>query len=193
MSENNHKTISFIIPTLGRESLQQTFDSIETWEGDEILTIQHTPPSGNWGNAERQEGTDKAKCNYLAFLDDDDIYVQGARKIMDIAIRENLNNYPIMFKMQYPSGRIIWKDKKIACGNIGAPMFLVPNVKKNLHIWEPARSAADFIFADKWAWPAKLTIWREEIIALLSHNDEKYENNWSYSETKKRGFKTGKI
>lgn len=192
MSENNYDTISFIIPTIGRPSLQQTLDSIDAWEGDEVLVIKHDPPSGNWGNDERQDGTNRATCQWLAYIDDDDWYVPNHRKIMDNAIKENPNHYPVMFQMRYPSGRLLWNEKKIKCGNIGAPMFLVPNIKKNLHKWEPARSAADFIFADKWAWPARLTIWREEVIALAGHNDEKYENAWSYSEAKKKGYKLGK-
>ena len=184
-----YKTISFIIPTTGRESLKKTIDSIEKWSGDEVLVIQHKPPSKNWGNAERQEGTDKAKCDYLAFIDDDDIYVQGHREMMHNALEENTKDYPVMFKMKYPNGRILWEEKKIKCGNIGAPMFLVPNIKANLHRWEPARSAADFIFADKWLWPAKLTIWREEIIAILGHDDMKYELGLDYSQAKKLGIK----
>jgi len=184
-----YKTISFVVPSTGRDSLKKTLASIETWAGDEVLVIKHNPPSRNWGNAERQEGTDKAKCDYLAFIDDDDIYVEGHRKIMDDAIQENVNDYPIMFKMKYPSGRILWVDKKIRCGNIGAPMFLVPDIKENLHRWEPERSAADFIFADKWAWPARMTVWREEIIAYPGHNDEKYEKKLNYAEAKKLGIK----
>jgi len=190
MSEQKeHKTISFIVPTTGRESLKRTLASIKTWPGDELLVIQHNPPSGNWGNDERQEGTDKAKSDYIAFIDDDDVYVENHREMMDKAIQENVNNYPIMFRMKYPSGRILWVDKKIRCGNIGAPMFLVPNIKENFHKWEPTRSAADFIFADKWSWPAKLTIWREEIIALPGHDDEKFVNKWSFAEAREHGFK----
>jgi hypothetical protein len=185
--ENN--TISFIVPTTGRQSVLRTVASIESNPDDEVLVIQHNPPSGNWGNNERQEGVERARCAYLAFIDDDDVYVPHHRELMSQAIQANQEGYPIMFRMKYPNGRVIWDEKKIECGNIGAPMFLVPNVKENLHIWEPFRSAADFIFADKWTWPAKLTIWREEIIALLGHNDEKYENNFNYREAKKRGLK----
>jgi len=190
MPKHKYKTISFIVPTTGlRASLKKTVDSIETWPGDELLVIQHDPPSGNWGNDERQEGTEKATCDYICFMDDDDEYVPDHRTIQAKAIRENINEYPIMFKMQYPNGRVLWEEKKIKCGNIGLPMFLVPNIKENFHKWEPERSAADFIFADKWHWPAKLTVWREEIIVLLGHNDEKYEQKLNYSKAKLKGIK----
>jgi glycosyltransferase involved in cell wall biosynthesis len=186
---SDHKTISFIIPTIGRESLKRTVNSITPWDGDEVLVIQHNPPSGNWGNAERQEGMDKAKCDYLAFIDDDDVYVPGARAIMDDAIRHNPNNYPIIFKMQYPNGRILWKEKKNRCGNIGAPMVLVPNDKYNLHYWRQNESAADFQFVNNWKWPHRLTIWRDEVIALLGHNDEKYEEKLNFAQANAKGYK----
>ena len=170
-----HATISFIIPTIGRQSLKKTLASIEKWPGDEILVVQHHPPSGNWGNAERQEGTDKAKCDYLAFIDDDDVYVPRARHIMAKAITENPNNYPILFRMQFPSGRVIWQKKWVKNGNVSTQMILVPNIKDMLYAWEQRHRWADFQFINRWKWPAKTINWREEIIALLGHNDEIYE------------------
>jgi glycosyltransferase involved in cell wall biosynthesis len=163
MSENNYKTISFIVPTLGRESLKKTLASVETWPGDELLVIQHNPPSGNWGNAERQEGTDKAKCDYLAFIDDDDVYVPGVRKIMDTAINESPEGTPILFKMQYPSGRTLWRNKRVKNGNVGAPMILVPNNKEKIWGWDQKYSWADFHFINRWKWGHWEINWRPEV------------------------------
>ena len=117
VSESNYATISFIIATTGRPSLQRTLASIDKRPGDEVLVIQHDPPSGNWGNAERQEGTDRATCDYLAFIDDDDVYVPNHREIMAQAILDSPKRYPILFRMQYPSGRVIWRDKAMKCGD----------------------------------------------------------------------------
>lgn len=181
---SSKKTISFIVPTTGRESLKKTLASIETRPGDEVLVIQHNPPSGNWGNAERQEGTDRAKCDYLAYIDDDDKYVSGHREIMDKAIRENPNECPILFRMQYPSGRVLWDKKWVKNGNVSTQMILVPNKKDMLYEWDQTHTWADFQFINCWAWPAKKIIWREEIIVLMGHNDEKYENNLTIAELK---------
>ncbi len=170
MLKTSYKTISFIVPTVGRESLKSTLASIDAWPGDEVLAIQHNPPSGYYGYAERQEGTDRAKCDYLAYLDDDDRYVPGHREIMDQATRENPNNYPILFKMQYPSGRVLPKVPDMYCGNVGTPMILVPNIKEKLSKWKPER-IHDFRFIDNWKWPRRQIIWRPEIIALLGHED----------------------
>lgn len=173
MTKYNYKTISFIIPTTGRKSLKKTLDSIKEWPGDEVLVIKHDPPSGYFGTEERQEGTDKAKCDYLAFIDDDDVYVQGAREIMAKALEENIQDNPILFRMQYPSGRVLWDDPELRCGNVGTPMILVPNIKDRLSKWT-RRWAHDLRFMDGWQWPRRKIVWRPEIIALLGHEDQRY-------------------
>ncbi len=163
-------TISFIIPTIGRESLKRTLGSIEKWEGDEILVIQHQPPSRTWGNKERNEAIAKATSDYLAFIDDDDYYVLGHRDLMDRAIRENPDK-PNLFRMQYPNGKILWKVKERVPGNVSSQMILVPNKKELFYRFRfPGNTnMGDYYFISRWKFPE--VIWREEIIALLGHND----------------------
>jgi len=179
-------TISFVIPTIGRPSLKRTLASIETWPGDEILVIKHNPPSGNWGNTERQEGTDKAKCDYIAYIDDDDVYVPGARSIMDRAIQEK-PNFPALFKIQFPSGRILWRKKWVKNGNVSTQMILVPNNKKMLYRWDQKHSWADFQFINRWKWHAKDINWRKEVIVFMGHNDEKYERKLTFPKARREG------
>ena len=188
----NYKTISFIIPTIGRPSLKKALASIKEWPGDEVIVVQHDPPSGNWGNTERREAIAKAKCDYLAFIDDDDVYVPGAREMMDLAIRENPGENPILFRMRYPSGRVIWRKRWVKNGNVGSPMILVPNKKDKLPEWDLKHRWADFKFINEWKWPAKSIMWRGEIIALIGHDDEKYESGMSYQEWRNRMIKAGK-
>jgi glycosyltransferase involved in cell wall biosynthesis len=169
MSDDKN-TISFVIPSIGRKSLQKTLDSIEKWPGDEVIVVQHHPPSGTWGNLERKEGIAKAKADYIAFIDDDDYYVTGHRKIMELAIREN-SGKPNLFRMRYPNGKILWESRRMTPGNIGSPMILVPNQKEMFYKFQfPGNTnMGDYYFAARWKFPK--TIWREEIIALLGHND----------------------
>lgn len=166
-------TISFIVPTVGRPSLARALASIETWPGDEVLVMQHDPPSGAWGNPERQDGTDRANCDYLAYLDDDNAYVPSHRTLMDAAIHEGSREMPILFRVQYPSGRTIWDRRWVKNGNIDSQMILVPNRKDMLHDWRSRQRFADFHFVNQWAWAAKTIKWREEVIALMSHEDVK--------------------
>ncbi len=177
------KTISFIIPSIGRESLKKTLASIEKWPGDEILVIQNNPPSGRWGNAERQEGTDKAKADYLAYIDDDDTYVHGARSIMDKVIRENPDR-PILFSIKYPSGRILPRKRWVKNGNVSTQMILVPNKKEMLYGWDHYHRYADFWFIYRWKWPASSIVWCSEVLVLMGHEDKKYEQ-YKLAETKK--------
>lgn len=181
-------TISFIIPTTGRPTLAKTLASIETWHGDEILIVKHNPPSGNWGNSERQEGTEKAKCDYLAYIDDDDTYVPGARSLMDKAINEEPKDHPILFKIRYPNGRELWQKKWVKNGNVSTQMILVPNIKEMLWRWDQTHTWADYQFINRWKWPANTIKWRSEVIVLMGHNDEKFERGLTFSEARRQGF-----
>ena len=148
----------------------RTLNSIEKWPGDEIHAIQHFPPSGTWGNAERKEGIKKATCDYLAFIDDDDWYVKGHREIMESAISENPGK-PNLFRMKYPNGQILWKEKEVKPGNVSSQMILVPNQKDMFYKFQfPGNTnMGDYYFVARWKFPE--TVWREEIIAFLGHND----------------------
>ena len=175
-------TISFIIPTIGRPSLQATVASVERWLGDELLVIKHDPPGGNWGNAERQHGQDIAKGDYLAFIDDDDTYVPGHRQMMALAIWENPGK-PIIFQIQYPNGKRLWQPSKFADrppqiknGNVSSQMFLFPNDKTKLARWLQVPTwrgrASDFYFASSTGWGNRCGFaWREEVLVLMGHDD----------------------
>ena len=175
-------TISFIVPTIGRPSLQATVTSVERWVGDELLVIKHDPPGGNWGNAERQHGQDIAKCDYLAFIDDDDVYVPGHRKMMADAIRE-CPSMPIVFRIQYPNGQKLWQPSNFAGrppqiknGNVSSQMFLFPNDKSMLAKWHQMPTwrgrASDFYFISSTGWGNRSGfVWRDEVTVLMGHDD----------------------
>ena len=165
--------ISFIIPTMGRDSLGKTLRSIELWKGDEILVEVDSPPSGRWGNDQRNLAMKRAKGDYLAFMDDDDVFVKGHRDIMEKAMLQN-SGRPSLFRIKYPDGRIVWEKAEIVPGNISTQMILVPNNSKMLSGWKDGRNMADFIFVDNWGWLDSEISWRREIICLMGNDKPNY-------------------
>lgn len=166
-------SISFVIPSINRDTLKRTIDSIDALPGDQIIVEFDLPKSGMWGNPQRNKGIKRASGDYLAFIDDDDFYVPGARMVIEKALRENPDR-PHIFKMRYPNGDILWKEKKLVPGNISTQMIIVPNKKEMLHRWEAGRNMADFLFAKNWKWPEDQIIWREEIIVQYGHDGANY-------------------
>lgn len=164
-------SISFIVPTIGRDTLGRTLRSIERFPNDEILVEVDSPPSGRWGNDQRNIAMRRAICSHLAFIDDDDFYVKGHRKIMEEALK-SYPDRPHLFRIKYPNGDVIWDKHEIIPGNISTQMILVPNSPKMLYHWEKGRNMADFIFVNKWQWPQKKIVWHEEIITLMGHDYE---------------------
>lgn len=168
-------TISYIIPTIGRESLHRTLASIERWDGDEVHVIQlDTPVSGTSGNIERNIGMARATCDFLAFIDDDNYYVPGHRALQASAIAEAIDR-PTLFRIQYPNGRTLWERKWVKNGNVDTQMILVPNRKEMLSEWGARKKGGhrcgDFNFINCWLWPARTINWRDDIIAMMGRND----------------------
>ena len=176
-------SVTFIVPTIGRESLFKTLASIETWPGDEIIMVSDgyrihdpenrinfvdCPPGKDWGHTERNFATPFAKGQYIAHIDDDDIYAPGTRQMMEEII-SNHPGKPALFRMQFPNGITLWENKEIRCGNVGTPMFFIPNEPEKLGRWE-SFVGGDCRFLETSAWQADEYVWRPEIIALLGHN-----------------------
>lgn len=153
--------------------MQKTLDSICQWEGDEVIVVRNEGEPNGWGGRERNIGIAKATCDYLYFIDDDDYFLPGAREAIHGAIEENIKKYPMIFRMRYPSGRILWDDPKLRCGNVGTCMICVPNVKEMFPVWGDRRYA-DFNWLNSLGWQARKFIWRPEILVQLGKEDERW-------------------
>ena len=178
-------SISFVIATIGRASIAKTLDSIECWDGDEIVVVGGQidvpghldrkpirylphPPGNDWGHSERNYAAAFLGGHYVAHIDDDDVYLPGHRQLMADAI-EQAPNRPSIFRMQYPNGTVLWSGYKLELGNVGTPMTLWPNEPHNFGTWGSFHGG-DFHFVQTCLWPADAYNWRPDIIVKLGHD-----------------------
>lgn len=161
-------SISYIIPSLNRETLHRTIASIEMRPGDEICVEYDIPRTFRWGNDQRNKAIARAKGDYLAFIDDDDYYLPGHRELMEQAIQEHPGKL-ILFQMMYPdTKRVLWETKEVKPGNVSTPQILIPNITYKLYQWEGGRNMADCIFIQKWKGEVA---WVDKVIVKLGHED----------------------
>lgn len=191
-------SLSVIIPTIGRRSIVWTLKSImpELEQGDEAIVIGdgpqpisrevamevgaryiETPPTREWGHAQRNLGMEQAKGSYLAFIDDDDVYLPGAFMAMRRAIAEASGKL-FIFRMQYKAG-ILWKKPELTLNNVSTQMYVFPNVPGRLAKWgrhpeTPKGKGGDWCFARDTAllWGPEDVIFRPEVIARLEAHGE---------------------
>lgn len=139
-----------------------------------LSTLETTATSGN---NQRHRGMEYAKGTHLLFIDDDDAYRPGALDIIRTAAEENPGRI-LIFKMQSQNPRkhawapIRWIDYKDPfVGNVGTPMFCIPNIPDRLGRWQQRLElggCGDFNFLEstlaKWPEGKASIVWRDEII-----------------------------
>jgi len=174
--------ISFIVPTIGRPTLYRAIRSIAAQPGDEVLVIGDSEEAEavaratgcrfircaaghDWGCAERTAGIAAATGTHLAFLDDDDVYVPGARPRMGAALAHTPDQ-PILFRMVW-NGALLWARPELACGNVSSQMILIPNNPQKLGQWSP-RYEGDFDFLASMKWAPSEIVWNADVIAHLN-------------------------
>jgi len=156
--------LSVIIPTVGRDSLAAAKASAAG--ADEIIVVHDQ--TGDHGYTARHKGMRQATGTHLAFLDDDDEYTQDAIRLF----REAACDVPVIFRMDHPQHGILWREKRLEFGNVGTPMFLVPNIEEKLGVWAPhipglREPGGDFTFIRGCVEGMGEPVWRPEVVAIV--------------------------
>ena len=185
---------SIITPTIGRPELARALLSAARQLGpyDEHIVIgdgpqpeaqrmaleyRHTryiqtPRTGGFGAVQRDAGIMQATGDYLIFLDDDDVLVDGALSLA----REIVAATPgalFLFRCRFygygaiPDGSVLWRDNEIRDGNVGTGMIVCPN-RRNLPKWAAhgvLRYNADFTFIRDVAAETQV-LWEEAILQI---------------------------
>jgi glycosyltransferase involved in cell wall biosynthesis len=179
--------LSVIVPTIGRETLAATLASAaaQLEGGDEVVVVgdglqpraralfeagrtlgpqwryvEHGSPD-EFGNAQRNAGIRLASGHYLLFIDDDDIYADGALAAVRAAIAAAPGR-SFVFKMDN-YGDLLWRLPRFTYGDVGTPMFVCPNLRGALPHW----TGSDYDWATAVAARHGEPVWREELVAIV--------------------------
>lgn len=197
--------ISVVIPTLGRPTLARTLKSFipQLHNRDEIIVVADTAgevynarralmrqrrhlhakyvfshfgvgPSNEEGNgySQREFGLRYARGSHIVFMDDDDEYTEDAFDLF----REYACDVPVIFRMEHPWLGIVWSEPVLRFGNVGTPMFIVPNKPRYLGEWKAHAVmggkpvGGDYEFIRGSIENLGEPVWREEIVARVRPN-----------------------
>jgi len=119
-------TFSVIVPTKGRPSLARTLASVahQLQPGDELIAI--CTNDNDWGNRARQIAQDKAAGDYLIYVDDDDIFLDGALAAMRAWAESNPGRIGI-FQRKSDACPTQPHAHKLTPGMVCPQNFLIPN------------------------------------------------------------------
>lgn len=178
-------TVSILVATLGRPTLERTLESITSQlrPGDQVIVIGATQsigdraakygctfvlanPGRDWGASERAVGIAHATGDYVSFMDDDDVYTPGARDAMEAAMTAHPGK-PTIFRMQIArTGELLWREPVAKMGNMGTPMMFLPTAAAKRGRWGK-RYGNDFEFWASMQWPASDIVWSSDVIASI--------------------------
>jgi hypothetical protein len=178
--------LAVIIPTIGRDSLQATLDSVLPQLGslDRIFVAYDGDgsfsPSVNyttvWVGSQSESGHHATNCaldllpsqfTHTWRIDDDDVALPGALETM----REHACGVPVFMRMRYgqnhprsPAGSELWLQPALGLGEIGTPCILAPRGRSR---WGSEYSG-DFSYARDLVDEHGPAIWVDRVVALIN-------------------------
>jgi glycosyltransferase involved in cell wall biosynthesis len=148
--------VTFVIPTIGRETLSRSIQSLHNltnpnWHAivvfdkieptiqstDKVTVLKYSGTSQGCGGAQRNLGIESATTELVAFLDDDDTITPD---YVDALIAEAKDNDIVIFHMLYSTGCLLPSDKAIFWGNVGISFSIKRSIFPNIKFREEGRS-----------------------------------------------------
>lgn len=161
-------SISFIVPTIGRRTLQHLITQLrdEIGPNDEVIVVgdgeqpvakgilsimdarfhyfQHYDITSAYGNAQRDFAIERASKDWIMFVDDDDMYMPGAiRNVIHPALEAAPGVLHMFRVVGGPPGDVI------ECTHVLGPMIAVPRLGKPIVKWNRPNAQqmlCDFFF-----------------------------------------------
>jgi glycosyltransferase involved in cell wall biosynthesis len=160
--------VSVIVPTVGRASLDATLASLRAQKRAHLLELILVADTRvTWGHPQRNDAMARCRGLYIASLDDDDVWDPDALERLYRAALAAPDR-PLMFRMRYGDGSELWRRRAVDQGNVGTPMFVVPNLPEKLGRWgHRYEGDLDFFTSTLSQWPADALVWRPEVLAHI--------------------------
>lgn len=184
-------SLSFITPTIGRPHLDKVLEILlpQFGPGDESLIIGDGPqpeakkiiekhsspyityweygPIRNFGNPQRNQALDRAKGQFIVFVDDDDTPEPNCVAMIKNAVAQTPQK-PHMFRMHFIQGTILPRGNVFQYGNVSGQMFVAPNIKGKVGRWSGRYGADfDFMMTTLAHHPPNSIVWRPEITCRI--------------------------
>lgn len=188
-------TVAITITTLGRRTLAATLESIRREfercyivadpRGDVAGVKRMWKKSGTiggmavgegkhtWGN--RNGLRHATTSTHLAWIDDDDAYIEGAGETVRAALRVMPESIHV-FCTEYPNGKLL---PPAPGGPVATCGIIVPNAPW-VPQWSDERAAAQY-FLDRARRACPITpkvVWHNEVIARVRPHDLGWEEGW---------------
>lgn len=141
--------------------------------GPRVRYFELSSRAYDWGGTPRNVGMKNSTGDYIAFMDDDDVYLEGAFAAMHGAIN-HYTGRTFLFRMKHLN-QVIWKTPEIVVGNVSTQMVLMPNRPGRMPLWKGFYEAdVDFIYHLAIAEPLHAPImWMDSVIAELVKHGKK--------------------
>jgi glycosyltransferase involved in cell wall biosynthesis len=141
--------------------------------GEQFRYIPHDGGRMSFGHDQINHGMTVAMGDYLTFMDDDDVYTEGAFGSIRNAAEEHPGR-PLLFRFVTRFHTLVWGALPVLeQDHVGGHCAVFPNKKAYLAPWGP-HYQGDWTFVrgtlDKWPGGEVAVVWREEVIALARPN-----------------------